>query len=227
MREDSVDCDGACFDRSVLPAIFRDPTGWGPMRVAWDTNILIDFATYLAVFPDGPFEPPAGLAENKTEELLALETFIEIWARRDIRLYLSGVQLHDGVLTAERRASRENQLEQVAAAVECLHLEEFGRMHDFGPTRPDLPADLDPLDAHVVSEALRLSCDVLLTRDRKVVQRAETIARLGLQVMRPTQWLDAMAEADQLGLPGCIHGFWLPDSHKWGHLEAARAAAAP
>ncbi len=223
------ECSGACFSYVATPQLFGDRMGWGPMRVAWDTNVLIDYVTNLVLYRDGDvFEPPAGLDEEYAEELVALVAFMQIWMMRDIRIYVTGAQLSDGRLSRARRRARQDPLLEVAAALECLRHEPPGRLLDEiqAPT-PGLPRGLTKADRHIVSESLRLRCHVLLTRDEDdILTRRNALMAFGLAALRPTEWLDAMVAPDELGIRGCIHGLVLPDTHKWQHLAQAQEGAA-
>lgn len=66
------DCEGACFDYTRIPAVFGDRTGSGPMNVAWDTNVLIDYAKHGRAMAEGQFECPPGMREKYCDELEAI-----------------------------------------------------------------------------------------------------------------------------------------------------------
>lgn len=224
VEPEGAECDGACFNRAELPSIFGRRTGWGPMRVAWDTNVLIDYAKYLGRHPVGDYEPSRRLDPVLAGELLCLNEFMRMWMVRDIRIYVTGAQAADGELSRTRRRLRDHQLAQIAAALECTGAEEHGRtLAALQAPYWVVPTTLDEADRRIVSEAIRLECEVLLTRDKKILAHRRRLEGLGLRPMTPAEWILATEPERRRGIVGCAHGFVMPDTHKWQHLEAARS----
>ena len=61
--------------------MFLGRTGQGPLRLAWDTNILIDYEVHGKAMweeNDQPFEPDIAKDEYR-EELLTLQVIVQAW----------------------------------------------------------------------------------------------------------------------------------------------------
>lgn len=82
--------EGPHFVYQDNPRLFLGRRGRGPLRVAWDTNLLIDY-----------FEHGRALWENKSlpelvpgtygEELEGLQIVMAVWILRDIRFYATAI----------------------------------------------------------------------------------------------------------------------------------------
>jgi hypothetical protein len=78
--------EGGGFFYEKCPEIFLGRSGYGPLRVAWDTNILIGYAEFgELMWADPDFDPPISEPRYR-EELIALDTLVQIWMWRDIRV---------------------------------------------------------------------------------------------------------------------------------------------
>jgi hypothetical protein len=212
-------------------------TGYGPLRVAWDTDILIDwrdFGRFLLSDDEhltGDEHLPANLDAAHMEDLVALgQVMNRVWCTRDMRIHPLRRQLRDvGRYHGERRQvlmdERTRQLDEVASALWCVGL---GR--DLRRPVARLPARLryatwmaKSQDRALVEEAIASGCHVFLTRDRKVLRHSPRLATLGMVVLRPSGFLDELLEAGALysiaGPDGTIC-----DHHKFIHLKAAAGA---
>ena len=116
--------DGGCFDYSATPAIFLGRTGFGPLRIAWDTNVLIDWRDFghLLLSDDEPPTLP-DLDPGHEADLVALGTVMTLWMTRDIRIYPLRRQLRDfgrGRGKPQPRQlveERARQLDEIASAL--------------------------------------------------------------------------------------------------------------
>ena len=77
--------EGGGFLYENSPAIFLGRTGYGPLRMAWDSNVIIDYAEFGdLMWDDREFDPP--ISEPRyLEELVALNTLVQLWMVRDMR----------------------------------------------------------------------------------------------------------------------------------------------
>jgi hypothetical protein len=110
------------FDYSAAPEIFLGRTGSGPLQMAWDTNVLVDYLQYgLAMWET---ETPPIEDTNYLKEVEAIGFIIDpIYFFWDIRIHLFDEILDDakGKLSIERKNSREQALYEFAHAL--LHAE--------------------------------------------------------------------------------------------------------
>jgi hypothetical protein len=202
-------------------------TGWGPLNVAWDTGILIDFAAYGRAILDGEFKPSGEMDPDRANEMTALQVLLDVGWARDIRVYVCGLQEFDArkPLSEDRLNLRQRQLFEIAAALECIGHESVSQLLDERRELiPGLDAvDLSDLDRGVVNEALARGCHIFLTFDKGILKRSGKLASLGLLALTPIGLLDALASADELtGHASPCAGIW-PDSHKFHHLYGALA----
>lgn len=175
--------EAGCFDYSVAFRLFLGRTGYGPLRIAWDTNILIDWRDFgVALLSDESV--PRWVNRSHQVDLEALgEVMTGIWRLRDIRICPLSRQLRDlgrGMgqsLRRERLRERARQLDEFASAFWCLGFKDElrrGRVSHWRATfmRPSA-------DRRLVEEAMRAGCHVFLTRDKRVLRHAAKIEALG------------------------------------------------
>jgi hypothetical protein len=98
--EDDGCLEGGGFFYETCPEIFLRRSGYGPLRIAWGTNILIDYAEFGDLIwgpeddEDYEFNPPVSEA-NYRQELVALYTLVQLWMMRDIRVRAPQRQIND------------------------------------------------------------------------------------------------------------------------------------
>lgn len=235
--------EGGGFQYEDCPEVFSGRNGYGALRVAWDTNILIDYAKYAQViWEDCEFNFPA-MEEHYQEELIALRETMNLWMLRDIRIRMPSRQIWDAKLRLnnkpkelwerEREKFRKTQairlwqLEHFHAALSCISLdaeidanvEPFAILPDGGGN--------DDWDKSLLEEAIATGCHVFLTGDRKLKKRLEHMARDSyVAILSPTGLLDSLAEADELSLAK-IGQYLMPDSHKFTHIMEAHENGYP
>lgn len=229
--------EGGGFQYEDCPRVFSGRNGYGPLRLAWDTNILIDYAKYgHLVWADGePDFPVEG--EHYQEELNALREIMNLWLLRDIRIRMPFRQIDDAKLRLDNKpeelwekeiekfsntqATRLWQLEQFHSALSCINLdaEIDGNVDPFA-TLPDESTN-DEWDESLLEEAIATGCHVFLTGDRKLKKRLDRMAHDSyVAILSPTSLLDSLAEADELSLAK-IGQYLMPDSHKFVHIMEA------
>jgi hypothetical protein len=220
---DDGSLEGGGFIYEHCPAVFLGRTGYGPLRMAWDTNILIDYAEFgdLMWEEDVEFDPP--IAEPRyRRELIALDKIIQLWMMRDIRVRAPQRQIYDAQREMDEAQTelRVRQLDQFLAALTCIQLDKevLENVTPFD-TLPD-ESTSDEWDESLVLEAAATGCHVFLTCDRRLRRRLEQIAReLFVVIMSPSDFTQALAGAGQLGWG--YAGDMLPDNHKWVHFARA------
>lgn len=208
---------GFFYERS--PEVFLGRTGYGPLRIAWDTNVLSDYADYgHLMWEEDGFDPPVSESHYHAE-LLALHALMEVWLMRDIRIRIPERQLHDARrrLDASDWGFREDQIRQFSAALQCIDLDAHisNNMGSFGILSEE--STNDDWDQSLLLEAIATGCHVFLTRDKRLRRRLQKEAKASfVVVMPPTGLIDALAQSGDLG----FH-LTLPDNHKWTHVMNA------
>jgi hypothetical protein len=225
--EDDGYLEGGGFFYENCREIFLGRSGYGPLRIAWDTNILIDYAEFgdLIWGPDDDneyeFDPPVQETRYR-QELVALYKLVQLWMMRDIRVRAPRRQINDAQreLSESQWEIRATQLHHFLAAVQCtlLDKESFESAAPF----PPLPegSTSDEWDCSLVSEAVATGCHVFLTRDDGLRRRLSQVARESfLAIMSPFTLVKALGNAGELGWGG--EGYVMPDNHKWLHFMKA------
>lgn len=225
--------EGGCFYYGRSLGIFLGRVGFGPLRVAWDTDVLIDWRDYGDRLLDGA-DLPHYIEAKYRDELEALGTIMgSTWMTRDIRIYPLTRQLRDlgPGRSVGRRAEiareRARQLDEIASAMWCVGLQgEFRRGSRHHPARDWQATCMKrSTDRALVEEAVVRGCHVFLTRDRKILAKALYLRQMGLLVVSPTGLLDELALSGELGMVAGADGC-MCDNHKWQHLKRACRAAA-
>jgi hypothetical protein len=223
--------DGGCFDYSATPAIFLGRTGFGPLRIAWDTNVLIDwrdFGHLLLSDEETPTVPD--LDPGHEADLVALGTVMTLWMTRDVRIYPLRRQMRDfgrGRGKPQPRQlveERARQLDEIASALWCVGLSGEFKSPSPGAREWVVPSMKPSADRTLVEEAVVRGCHVFLTRDRKILQRRPDLAQVGIVPTRPTDLLDALSDSGETEQPLGADGM-ICDNHKWMHLETATREA--
>jgi hypothetical protein len=229
--------EAGCFSYAAAPSVFLGRKGFGPLRIAWDTNVLIDWRDFGSTLLTDDEALPAGLDPVYEEELVALGGLMNtMYTTRDVRVYPLQRQLRDlgrsrrGRSYCRRLEERARQLDEVASALWCV-----GLVGEFRRGRGESSASwwqadcMKPSpDRLLVEEAIKSGCHVFLTRDKKVLKQALMLKALGLAVMTPSALLDTMLDSEDMSAVYGADGI-LCDNHKLIHLEraAAEGAAAP
>lgn len=214
--------EGGGFLYEDCPAVFLGRTGYGPLRMAWDSNILIDYAEFGdLMWDDDDFDPPISEPRYRAE-LVALNTLVQLWMVRDMRVRAPERQIDDcqRELDEAQWELRFRQLHHFLAALTCIELdrEVLENVQPFDT----LPRGSrgDDWDASLVLEAVETGCHVFLTRDAGLRRRLSRPAREAFMViMSPSDLRQALADAGELGFGG--DGFIFPDNHKWLHFMRA------
>jgi hypothetical protein len=222
-----VPVPGPHFVYHAAPDLFLGRRGAGPLEIAWDTNILLDYLEHGSALWEG--QDPEVRDEEYFAELEALGIIINLWMRRDIRFRILPRSIDDAKrgLSAARRSSRARAVDEVSAA---LALDVWG---DLRSVAASPPLDLLPhksqearlveslpkgADADLVRRAWRLGVHVFLTRDAGILRRAADVRPLGLLIASPLDLLE------QLTACGALLAILRPETVYWPLPDLQRAA---
>jgi hypothetical protein len=97
--------EGPHFVYDGAQHLFLGRRGRGPLSVAWDTNLLIDYFTYGSLLWKGESIPVDG---DYGAELEGLQLILGLWVMRDIRFVILPDTIDDAKkqLSPERRGVR-------------------------------------------------------------------------------------------------------------------------
>ncbi|MFD7884892.1 hypothetical protein ACFV3N_20930 [Streptomyces bauhiniae] len=198
------------FTYGDIPGIFLGRTGTGPMCIAWDTNVLLDYLEYGFHMWDGREIP---VKEGKyRDDLEALDALLNAYILLDLRFFLFDRALVDAKksLTAERRHQRELAIERFAEALFFADYEIPDHNSDPDLMQPEtvsmgyenhrhaqrLALLPDGHDRMLVMEALDRDIHVFMTRDRGILKNAEVFKEIGLLLVSPGGLCDLIDEAE-------------------------------
>ena len=227
---------GPDFAYESAPGLFHGRVGRGPLFIAWDTNLLLDYFQFGRKLWEGGHLPD-GLDEEHGSELEGLQLLVALWVLRDIRFMILPGTVTDAKkkLSQSRRASRVNAFHEFVSA---LRLVSSGSPEVDLPSRDGLlvlpesmleravaqvPAGFDRA---LVSTAARLGLHVFMTRDKGILRNRDTLKPFGLLLASP---LDIVEDLVACGVfhcmlePRCAR--WpMPDQMRVGHLIRALPA---
>jgi hypothetical protein len=211
---------GPDFQYERAPDLFLGRRGQGPLHVAWDTNLLIDYFEHgrslceRATMPD--------LAKPYGDELECLQLLFGLWVMRDIRFHVLPRVLHDAKqkLGAHHLAQRRRALVKFSSA---LSLVESGEPEIDTPGRagllilPDTElrrviAQVPYSDQGLVLDAVRLGANAFMTRDKGVLACNAALRPFGLLLASPGDLFESLVAC------GAFHCLWDPESYLYWHL---------
>lgn len=223
--------EGPHFAYADNPALFLGRRGRGPLRVAWDTNLLIDYFEYGRELWEGQSLP--ALVPLYGEELEALQIIMAVWILRDIRFHILTATLSDArqALSPRRLEQRVEAFREFAGALSFVG-DEYAEREAPPLLLPD--AELQRAlhgvpagnDRRLVEEAVRQCLHVFLTRDHKVLSARAAFRPFGLFIGSP---LDLLQQLAACGTLHCLtdprFAYWpLPDRTRVTHLYHATLA---
>lgn len=222
------------FAYDATPVVFFGRTGWGPLIVCLDTNLLIYLAQNLEeVGGSFGFDGGGFLPELWEDPIRALHDLFMLWFWRDVRFYLPPAQMSDGRLTAERARSRQSILD--AFAEDFWERGGFERASQIGgePIEQDVvdlhvpdrwPASFEmalprKMDGVLVRAAVEAGVHVFLTTDTGILRCGPDMARFSLAIMSPRGLL---LELDSSGALSCSTSgeALIPDLKSLAHFYA-------
>jgi hypothetical protein len=221
--------EGPHFEYGLGVDLFLGRRGDGPLLLAWDTNLLIDYFDHGADLWLGN-ELPSN-AEGYGLELEAVQIVMALWVARDVRIMLLPATLSDarGKLTRERRLSRLTAFSEFASAISLVSDDEEPMpLPPLLLPRSELEAVLKTLpaggDRRLVEQAVAAGAHVFLTRDKGVLARSNALRPFGIVIATPQDLLELLAASGALF---CLldperHLHWpFPDLQRVTHLARA------
>ena len=224
--------EGPHFVYADNPRLFLGRRGRGPLRVAWDTNLLIDYFEHGRDLWEGECLPDV-VPGAYGEELEGLQIVMAIWILRDIRFYILDATSRDAktALSIRRLEQRLEAFREFAGALSCVEPQ------DEEPEPPPLLLPDSELrraletvpagnDRGLVAEAARKHLHLFLTRDQKVLRARDALRPFGLFIGSP---LDVLQELVACGALFCLTDsrflYWpLPDRTRVAYLYHATLA---
>lgn len=218
---------GPDFAYEASPTLFAGRVGRGPLRIALDTNLLIDYFDHGHTMWSGESLTELHPDEEYSEHLEALQLILAVWVLRDIELIMLKESLRDtkrGLLAPHLDQRNRNAWAEFYRA-----LTHSPHHHNDMTTEPKLPSKLiDEVvkavpaggDRSLVRAALLDGAHVYLTRDKGVLHARSRLGALGLSVMSPADLLEALSMCGALNFlwdPASL--YWpLPDQEKVAHM---------
>lgn len=190
--------EGPWFQYALGPDLFLGRRGRGPLRIMWDTNLLIDYFEYGRQIWDGE-SLPESLPGEYGEELEGLQLLLSVWVLRDIRFTLPEGALDDAKrqMSGPRVQRRVRALAEFGSALEHVDWEYADEDLPplFLPAR-ELERALASIpvggDRRLVGEAVRRGMHVFLTRDKRVLKAASHLRPFGLVLASPLDVLELL-----------------------------------
>lgn len=217
-----VPADGPHFVYESNRALFLGRTGHGPLRIAWDTNLLIDyFQCGRTLWRGGT--APEDMGSEQAEQLEALQLVMGLWVLRDIRFHVLPSVLRDSKrkpLPPERRAERVRAWREFTRALALLG---EGFDDEPAPPAPPILAVRQALaavpagnDRQLVEEALTEGLHVFMTCDKAVLKARPQLAAFGLLIASPQDLLEHLAAA------GALECMFYPEQLLWPFPDLQR-----
>ena len=216
--------EGGGFLYKDSPNIFMGRTGYGPLRMAWDTNILIDYAEFgHRMWEDAVFDLKIG-ERRYEDELIALNEIMSLWTIRDIRIRMPERQIIDAGRRDDEQTwlLRERQIREFSTALSCISLDvEIDNTSSSFDTLPETASN-DDWDQSLVCEAIETGCHVFLTRDYRLRRKLRGVEQQGIAIRSPANLLDDLAASGELSFSRA-GAYVIPDTHKWTHIMGAHS----
>ncbi|WP_189210292.1 hypothetical protein [Actinokineospora fastidiosa] len=218
--------EGPHFVYDDAPRLFLGRRGRGPLYVAWDTNLLLDYFQFGSRLWRG--DPlPETVDENYSSELEGLQLVLTLWIMRDIRFVILPQTISDAKkeLSEERRLNRINAFEEFVSA---LRLVGSGLPADDTPSRdgilslPDkelqraLQGVPSGYDRRLVEAAVRGGATVFLNRDAKVLRNRDAFRPFGLLIASSLDLLEELVGC------GSFHCMLAPQYAQWPMMDQQR-----
>ena len=206
--------EGPHFLYDAAPTLFGQRKGRGPLWIAWDTNLLIDYFNYGEQLWNGESLPDE--LGSVGEELEGLQVVMGLWVIRDIRFRIPTGVLDDSKrkpLSPERRARRMHAWTEFELALQLVADDEDGWPEPTSLVSGDLIDQLERVpagnDRRLVEEAIRSGMHVFLTCDKGVLRARSQVENLGLLIASPLDLLE------ELGAAGALHCLFAPEYAVW------------
>ena len=227
---------GPDFEYRESTIMFAGRAGRGPLRIALDTNLLIDYFEHGHAMWMGASAVESHAGEY-AEHLEALQLILAVWVLRDIEFVMLKESLRDskhGKLPAHLdQRNRRAWLQFCGALTHSAHhpVERTNAGARLPPRLVDRVIAAVPSggDRRMVRAALNDGAHVYLTRDKGVLHASGQLRGFGLSVMTPGELLEALSAHGALNFlwdPASL--YWpLPDQEKVAHMIWALPARGP
>ncbi|MCL7367400.1 hypothetical protein [Streptomyces ardesiacus] len=204
------------FEYASAPQIFLQRAGSGPLHMAWDTNVLVDYLQFgKALWNDAEL----GIEDPKyADQVYAIGNILDpYYCFWDIRIHLFDEILNDAKreLSIERQSRREHALNRFARALMFAEWSEEEDEQDYGDSsfaqeplfhvEAAVPSSgarqrlVDALpnghDRILVNEAIERGMHVFLTQDRGILRTAPLARSVGLLIVSPCDFIQLFDEA--------------------------------
>ncbi|MEV5808706.1 hypothetical protein [Streptomyces parvulus] len=204
------------FEYASAPQIFLQRTGRGPLHMAWDTNVLIDYLKFgKALWNDEELD----IEDPKyADQVYAIGNILDpYYCFWDIRVHLFDEILNDAKrkLSIERQSQREWAIDRFARALMFAEWseEEETPEPDNGFAQDSLfhvePVEPSEGSAHqrltdalpnghdriLVNEAIERGMHVFLTQDRGILKAAHLARTVDLLIVSPCGFIQLFEEA--------------------------------
>lgn len=233
INEEAFPFEGPEFVYDVAPKLFLGRKGRGPLFLAWDTNLLIDYFQFGAELWQGSL--PDSIDAEYQAELQGLQLLLSLWVMRDIRMVMLPGSINDAkkILSNTRRLERVNAFTEFANA---LSLVNYSSPEIDVPSRDGLLVLPDSLledtlknapngnDRDLIRSAIRRGAHAFITRDEGILRGKRAFTSFGLLIASP---LDLLEELVGCGAYHCLidprrYAYWpLPDLQRVAHLIRA------
>ncbi len=220
--------EGPHFSYELGESLFLGRKGRGPLEIAWDTNLLIDYFQYGRLLWDG-LPLPDSIGGEHGEELEGLQLIISLWVLRDIRFHILRRTIWDSKrkpLSEDQRRRREAAWHEFCAAISLMTDEESEPSASSAGSAANVQPEeaLSRLpegnDRQLVADAYAQGAHVFMTCDKRVLSARGHWARHGLLLASP---LDLLEELAACGALFCMlepqYLYWpFPDLERVSHL---------
>lgn len=197
----------------------------GPLIIALDSNILIDFRQYGNLLLNGDLP---SVNDAYAKDLAGLSNLLNTWLLRDIRFIVTPRSLTDARKVTKQFLDRH--LPTVEAIAESLAFQ-FGDWTIIAPSYADVPTFVGRetglprgADRDLVLEAQVFGAHVFLTRDQRILERT-TLSGPAVAIIPPHALAGELTAAEvgpfsggTCGAESCPYINWpllAPDMGKW------------
>lgn len=224
--------EGPHFVYAPNQPLFFGRHGRGPLEIALDTNLLIDYFQYGRALWEGDALPDI-IPDDHGEQLEALQLIVALWVVRDIRFRVLRGFLDDSKkgLPRDRARQRRGAWSEFRSAISLVADD-----GDFIGDPLTLPRSVHEAalakvpagkDRELVGEAVRRRVHVFATRDKGILAAGPAFRPLGLRIVTPQDLLGDLADCGALC---CLVDPWymrwpLPDQQRVAHLIRALPAS--
>lgn len=208
--------------------LFFGRQGRGPLEIALDTNLLIDYFQHGRALWAGDALPDI-VADDHGEQLEALQLIVALWVVRDIRFRILSGFLDDSKkkLHPDRVQQRRGAWHEFRSAISLVADDGDFTGNPLSLPRSVLEAALAKVpagkDRELIAEGVRRRVHVFATRDKGILAASRAFRPLGLHIVTPQDLLGDLADCGALD---CLVDPWylrwpLPDQQRVAHLIRA------